>query len=101
MMLLIAASLLFVALSAADLLLTLELQKLGAIERNPLLGKRPSPRKLIIFSVVTTVAWLGAAVFFVLKDVPGAPFVFALGIALRLMVVVKGYQLRRKMRARG
>ena len=93
------ASILFLALSVMDLLQTLQLQKLGAVENNPLLGKHPKPAVLIAFAVVTTALWLGAAVFLAMHDAPGIWAVIALGIGLRIRVVVKGYKLRKELQA--
>jgi hypothetical protein len=97
--LLLAAALLFLALSAADILLTLKNLKRGAVEKNPLLGKHPKPSKVIAFGVATTVLWLGAAMFFVLKGVQGAWAVFGLGIFLRVWVVSKNYKLSKELKA--
>lgn len=100
--LLIAGSATFVALSWLDLEGTLKNLKRGAVEDNPLLGKRPSPKKLTIFAVTSTALWLGLVVYFftagtALPDtdpnksfvVNGSLFVLALGNALRLWVIFK------------
>ncbi len=89
----------FLALSVADLLQTINLQKLGAVENNPLLGKHPAPGKLIAFAVVSTALWLVAALFLASKGAPGIAAVFALGIGLRIRTVVKGWKLQRELRA--
>lgn len=91
------ASALFVALSVMDLLQSLKLQKLGAVENNPLLGKHPKPAVLIAFAVVTTAAWLGALVYFASRNVPGVAAVLALGIFGRAYVIVKGRKLAKKL----
>ena len=95
--LLLALSLLFVALSVADLLLTLQVLKLGAIENNPLLGKHPKPAVLIAFAVTTTTLWLGAALWLASKGAPGVEALLSLGVFLRLYVVVKGLKLRKEL----
>lgn len=97
MTLLYLASALFVALSVMDLLQSLKLQKLGAVENNPLLGKRPKPGTLIAFAIVTTALWTGAVIWFALKGAPGVWAVLCLGIFLRAFVVVKGRKLAKKL----
>lgn len=91
------AAVLFIVLSAMDLLQTLKLQKLGAVENNPLLGKHPAPAKLITFAVVSTALWLGVAMFLASKGAPGIEGVIALGIFLRVWVIVKGRKLHKDL----
>ena len=92
------ASIVFLALSYLDLTQTLELQKLGAVENNPLLGKHPKPKTLIAFAVITTGLWLGAAIFLALKDAPGIWAVIALGIGLRAWTVSKSRKLKKELK---
>ena len=94
------AAVLFVALSVADLLLSLKLQRLGAVEQNPLLGPHPKPAKLIAFAAVTTALWTGAGLWLAYKGAPGVAAVFVLGCFLRLWVVVKGWKLRKELEGR-
>lgn len=98
--LLFIASALFAALSVADVALSIKLQKLGAVENNPLLGKHPSARKLIVFGGATTAAWLFLAVWLALNGAPYIEALFLLGIFLRLFVVSKGYKLLKELRKR-
>ena len=91
--LLAALSVAFVALSAADLIQSLKLQKLGAVENNPVLGKHPAPKKMILFAVVTTGLWLAAAIWLTLKGAPGVAAVFLFAIFLRIWTIVKGRKL--------
>ena len=87
----------FLALSAADLILSLRLQKLGAVENNPLLGNHPSPRKLVTFATVSTGLWLGAALWLASEGAPGVPAVLLLGCVLRAIVVARGLKLKREL----
>jgi hypothetical protein len=87
----------FVALSVWDLLQSLELQKLGAIENNPLLGKHPKPWVLITFAVVTTALWLGAVLWIASKGENTVAFVLVLGIALRIKVILSGRKLHKEL----
>jgi hypothetical protein len=89
----------FVALSVMDLLQTLALQKLGAIENNPLLGKHPRPAVLITFAVITTALWLGAVLWIASKGENTVAFVLLLGIGLRIKVIISGRKLYRELRA--
>jgi hypothetical protein len=88
----------FVALSVMDLLQTLALQKLGAVENNPLLGKHPRPAVLITFAVVTTAIWLGAVLWIASKGENTVAFVLLLGIALRVKVIISGRKLYKELR---
>jgi hypothetical protein len=92
------AAAVFVALSAADLLLTLKLQRLGAVERNPLLGKHPKPAVLIAFATVTTALWTAAGLWLAAKQAPGVAAVFVLGVFLRCYVIAKGLRVRKELR---
>ena len=94
------AAALFVALSVADLLLSLKLQRLGAVENNPLLGPHPKPAVLIAFAVVTTALWTGAGLWLAYKGAPGVAAVFVLGCFLRCYVIAKGLRLRKTLEGR-
>jgi hypothetical protein len=87
----------FVALSVMDLLQTLALQRLGAVENNPLLGKHPKPWVLITFAVVTTALWLGAVLWIASKGEATVAFVLVLGIGLRIKTVVQGRKLHKEL----
>jgi hypothetical protein len=88
----------FVALSVMDLLQTLALQRLGAVENNPLLGKHPRPGVLIAFGTVTTALWVAAALFLTYKQAPWIEAVWMLGIGLRVKTVVQGRKLHKELR---
>jgi hypothetical protein len=92
-----AAGVVFLALSIADVMQTLALQKMGAVEKNPLLGPHPKPGVLIAFGTVTTALWLGAALFLTYKHAPWIEAVWLLGIGLRIKTVVQSYQLHKEM----
>ena len=94
------AAVLFIALSVADLLLTLKLQKLGAEEQNPLLGKHPKPDVLIAFATITTALWTWAALWLASKNAPGVIAVFLLGCFLRAYVISKGLKLLKVLKKR-
>jgi hypothetical protein len=82
-----------------DLLQTLALQRLGAVENNPLLGKHPRPAVLITFAVVTTALWLGAVLWIASKGENTVAFVLVLGIVLRIKVIISGRKLHKELRA--
>jgi hypothetical protein len=88
----------FVALSVMDVMQSLALQKLGAVENNPLLGKHPKPATLIAFGTVTTLLWVAAALFLTYKQAPWIEAVWMLGIGLRIKVIVQGRKLHKELR---
>jgi hypothetical protein len=92
------AAAVFVALSVMDLRQTLTLQKMGAVENNPLLGKHPKPAVLITFAVVTTALWLGAVLWIASKGENTVAFVLVLGIGLRIKTVVQSRKLYKELR---
>jgi hypothetical protein len=89
----------FVALSVMDVVQSLALQRLGAVENNPLLGKHPKPGVLIAFGTVTTLLWVAAALFLTYKQAPWIEAVWMLGIGLRIKTVVQGRKLHKELRA--
>jgi hypothetical protein len=93
------AGIAFVALSVMDVMQSLALQRLGAVENNPLLGKHPRPGVLIAFGAVTTLLWVAAALFLTYKQAPWIEAVWMLGIGLRIKVIVQGRKLHRELRA--
>jgi hypothetical protein len=93
------AGIAFVALSVMDVTQSLALQRLGAVENNPLLGKHPRPAVLITFAVVTTALWLGAVLWIASKGENTVAFVLLLGIALRIKVIISGRKLHKELRA--
>jgi hypothetical protein len=92
------AGVVFVVLSIMDVRLSLAVQKLGAIENNPLLGKHPKPATLITFGAVTTVLWAAAALYLTYRQAPWIEAVWLLGIGLRLKVVVQNHKLYRELK---
>jgi hypothetical protein len=92
------AGIAFIALSVADIMQSVTLQKLGAVENNPLLGKHPKPAVLITFGTVTTLLWVSVALFLSYKNAPWIEAVWLLGIGLRIRTVVKSRKLYREMR---
>jgi hypothetical protein len=89
---------LFIALSIADVMQSLTLQKLGAIENNPLLGKHPKPATLIAFGTVTTALWLWAVLWIASKGENTVAFVLVLGIGLRIKTIINSRKLYRELK---
>jgi hypothetical protein len=91
------AGIAFIALSVMDVTQSLALQRLGAVENNPLLGKHPKPGVLIAFGAVTTALWVAAALFLTYKQAPWIEAVWMLGIGLRIKTVVQGRKLHKEL----
>jgi hypothetical protein len=77
---------------------SLALQKLGAVESNPLLGKHPKPWVLITYGTVTTALWAYAALWLTYKGAPWIEAVWILGIGLRIKTVVQSRQLYKELK---
>jgi hypothetical protein len=94
-------SVLWLVLSYTDLTQTLRLQRMGAIEKNLFLGPHPKPGMLKAFAILTTLGWLGGALWIAYKGADDVDVwvcgLLTFGSFLRLKTVVDNRELHKEL----